>query len=565
MIKLKQPRSSYSLKRTITLLMCISIPIIIINILVSLFSIFIIRQQNIDYISNTINLYQKETLTKINTAEHFLRWSAVNEPLIKTIETTNDYGEMIKAISTFRTRVSDSQYSTSKDYQYFLNLDDQNLFLNCSSLEISYADYQIAKNFFSNLIKENQAIKDNCKWKTLKIRDSFYFYYYVTYYNRTFITLISAEDILKPLKNVNVGTNGFIVMLDDEGNPLTNSKTMDETKKYENKSLSLNHLIFDKSDSMLPFTLQVHVDNFGNFEKIIFVQIIVILTAFAVALTMFIFLLDMYNKVIKPIQNFSLNLSNINDNTNLLDFQNSNILELELANEQFKSLMCEIKKLKINIYEHELDKKRIQINFMQYQIRPHFYLNCLTTIYSMAQLEQYNDIEAMVLSTSKYLRYLFQTNKDFVKLEYELNHISDYLSIQALRYGLTFSYVCNVEENITQSLIPPLVLMTFVENTIKHCMSLEERLEINLSVKKQIKNEQEYICILIKDTGPGFPPEILEILNTHKILNNENGTSIGISNAIQRLSLLYDDNYELYFSNNENIGATVELIVPYSI
>ena len=226
--------------------------------------------------------------------------------------------------------------------------------------------------------------------------------------------------------------------------------------------------------------------------------------------------------------------------------------------------MYEIKRLKINIYEHELDKKKIQINFLQHQIRPHFYLNCLTTIYSMAQLEKYNDIESMVLYTSGYLRYLFQTNKDFVNLEYELNHISDYLSIQALRYGSTFSYTCTVEENITQLLIPPLILMTFVENTIKHCMSLEENLEINLSIKKQIKNNKNYICFLLKDTGPGFPKQILNILNTNKILIKEDGTCIGISNAIQRLSLLYDDNYELYFFNNE-IGATVKLVVPYYV
>ncbi|MDU6038918.1 MAG: histidine kinase [Clostridium butyricum] len=563
MIKRIQRKSGYSIKHRITLFIYISIPVIIINILVSLFSILIIRQQNIDYISNTIKLFQGQTLAKLNTVEHFVLWSAVNEPLIKTMETTNNYSEMTTSISNFRTRVADSQYSTGQDYQYFLNLNDKNLFLNCSSLQISYSDYQIVKSFFLDLIKENRSISDNCKWRTLKINDSLYFYYYVTYCNRTFITLVSAEDILKPLKNVNVGKNGSIVMIDDEGQ-LISSTFVNETYKYKKNSLYLNYLIFDKFDSKLPFTLQVYVDNFGNFEKIISVQVIMVLMAFTIAITIYLFVLDIHNKVIKPIQNFSLNLSNINDNTNLLDFQNSNILELEMANEQFKNLLYEIKRLKINIYEHELDKKKIQINFLQHQIRPHFYLNCLTTIYSMAQLEKYNDIESMVLYTSGYLRYLFQTNKDFVNLEYELNHISDYLSIQALRYGSTFSYTCTVEENITQLLIPPLILMTFVENTIKHCMSLEENLEINLSIKKQIKNNKNYICFLLKDTGPGFPKQILNILNTNKILIKEDGTCIGISNAIQRLSLLYDDNYELYFFNNE-IGATVKLVVPYYV
>lgn len=561
MNKRRQRKPFYSLERNIKVLVYIAIPVIVINIIVSLFSIVITRQQTLDYISDTIRLYQNETQTKIVAVEHFVRWSSVNEPLIETIEGTQDYGKYINAISTFRTRVSDNQYATGQEFQYFLSLNKQDLFLNCSSLQLSYSNYLIVKKYFLNLMTTNQIIQNSSKWKTLKIQDNYYFYYLIHYYNRTFITLISAEDMINPLKNINLGTNGFIIMRDIDGKQLTNSTLVAEAKKYEGSHLLLNHLVFDKENSKLPFTLDVYVDNFGTFERIVLLQIIVILMAFIVALTLFTCLFYMHSKVIKPIQEFSNNLSNINEHTNLIDLQSSNIIELEQANTQFKNLMSEVKKLKINIYEQELDKKRIQIAFMQQQIKPHFYLNCLTTIYSMAQTQLYKEIEAMALSTAKYLRYLFQTNKDFVKLEYELNHINDYLCIQSLRYGSAFSYECHIAPSLEQAQIPPLVLITFIENSIKYGVSLESPLKITLSIHKYTKSQKDYLYILLTDTGPGFSPNVLEQLRRHQLLVSEDGTHIGISNIIQRLSFLYDEDYELNFSNQMGGGARVELII----
>jgi sensor histidine kinase YesM len=272
----------------------------------------------------------------------------------------------------------------------------------------------------------------------------------------------------------------------------------------------------------------------------------------------------MKNKVIKPILNFSHNLSVINEGTNLLDLQDSNIIELEQANQQFKNLMREIVKLRINLYEQELDKKRIQIDFMQQQIKPHFYLNCLTTIYSMAQTQKYKEIESMALFTTKYLRYLFQTNTDFIKIEHEINHINDYLNIQTLRYGSAFSYECKIEPGMEQALIPPLILMTFIENTIKHCVSLTITLKINLEITKIIEEGVEYCRIVLKDTGPGFDPDLLISLNERRPLSIENGSRIGINNTIKRLSFLYEENFVLNFSNNEDLGARIELIIPFN-
>lgn len=560
-MKRKRSRSSHSLEHFIKVLIGLSIPIIVINIAVSFVSIITTREQNVIHISNTIALYQEETVRKIVAVEHFVRWTAIHEPLIETLETSEDFGDRLEAITTFRTRVSDNQYGTGKEFEYFLYLEEQNLFLNCSALNLSYSDYLLCKKELLEKIESKETLKNSNDWKILKIRENYYFYYIITYNNRTFISFISAKDILAPLEAINLGTNGYMLMKDMNHTILAATGTKDESKF--GSSLFLSRLNIGNKASTLPFTLHIFIDNWF-YERIIVMQIIVVIMAFIVALTLFVFVYYTQKKVIRPIQNFSLNLAKINDNANLLDLQDSNIIELEQANQQFKNLMREITKLKINLYEQELEKKRIQIGFLQQQIKPHFYLNCLTTIYSMAQTKNYKEIESMALFTSKYLRYLFQTNKDFIKLEYELNHVNAYLNIQALRYGSAFSYQCREDTDANEGVIPPLILMTFIENTIKHCMSLTITLKITLTTKKLQKYGRDYLHIVLKDSGPGFTDEVLTVLNNSQSLVSEDGTRIGITNAIERLTFLYGNEYNLSFSNNDDMGACIDLLVPFN-
>lgn len=559
-MKKKRYRSSHSLEHYIKVLISLSIPIIVINIIVSFFSIITTREQNVTHISNTITLYQNETVRKTVAVEHFVRWTAIHEPLVDVLETSKDFGEKLEAISTFRTRVSDNQYATGREFQYFLYLKDQNLFINSSALNLSYTDYQICKKEFLKKIESGETLKNSSSWKIMRIRNNYYLYYIITYNNRTFISLISARDILTPLEDVNLGTNGYMLMKDLNNTSLAGTKAKNERDNAN--PLFLSRLTFHNEDTNLPFSLNIFIDNWF-YERIIIIQIFVIIMAFIVALTLFVFLYYTQKKVIRPIQDFSLNLAKINDNTNLLDLKDSNIIELEQANMQFKNLMREITKLKINLYEQELEKKRIQIGFLQQQIKPHFYLNCLTTIYSMAQTKNYKEIESMALFTSKYLRYLFQTNKDFIKLEYELNHVNDYLNIQTLRYGTAFSYECVAEAQANEGIIPPLILMTFIENTMKHCVSLTITLNITLTTRKLRKWGKDYLNIILKDTGPGFTDDVLEVLNSRQSLVSEDGTRIGITNAIKRLTFLYGDEYELKFSNNADMGACIDLLVPF--
>ena len=126
------------------------------------------------------------------------------------------------------------------------------------------------------------------------------------------------------------------------------------------------------------------------------------LAALALSVIMGSYILVTYKKVILPIRIFSSNLSKmdtLSDSLNL-DLTDSRLQELNQINDQFKSLVHEITRLRINIYEAELDQNKFRILFLQQQIKPHFYLNCLTTIDSMLSLGDVSAAQKMLTFTS---------------------------------------------------------------------------------------------------------------------------------------------------------------------
>ena len=63
-------------------------------------------------------------------------------------------------------------------------------------------------------------------------------------------------------------------------------------------------------------------------------------------------------------------------------------------------MMDEIKSLKLAAYEQRLESERAELQFLQIQIRPHFYLNCLKNLFSMLEAKRYENMRTLILTLS---------------------------------------------------------------------------------------------------------------------------------------------------------------------
>ena len=518
---------------------------ILINIAMSNITRNFIKNQNIVHLRSSIEIYADSVNEKLHSVERFM-YSTIthNESLEKLnhVQTFLDYQENLKKVQT---SFAEFEYQNETHMTFLLETDSTDYFINVSNLYIPYEDYLLLK---SNLKSLRSDISDR-KWKNVTTKNSEYLVKSVHYEGKIIYAVISSEDILKPLRKLNIGNNGKLSLKEPSNIP------------------SANYLIHAQNEKThLPFDIYVLVDYAEAFRNITLLEIFLSAVPIIITILSIIIILYIRQWMIKPITRLTERLSQLGESIPPSEFFISeSILEIDKANDKLNKVIFDMQELKIREYHSQLELKKIELNYLKNQIRPHFYLNMLSMIHSMLQTKNYKEIEELTILTSNYLRHLFMANQDFSELKDEVQHIKDYLEIQRIRYGNSIYFSLDYNSDLQNTLVPSLLLQTFIENTIKHGFSFQDLFTIFLSIKKVKTENSDYIQICIEDNGPGFSEEILSKLNQKQSLITEDGHHIGITNTIERLNLLYPNDYTITFENNEEGGAKILLLIPYKI
>jgi len=236
--------------------------------------------------------------------------------------------------------------------------------------------------------------------------------------------------------------------------------------------------------------------------------------------------------------------------------------EFMLLNNSFNSMLSQIEQLKIEVYEEQIEKQKEELQRLQLQMNPHFFMNALNIIFSLAKIRDYNLISEMSLCLIRYFQFIFRDNLTFVKLKDEIEHTKNYLRIQELRYPEKFTFTICAPNSLSDTLVPPLFIQIFAENSIKHAVTLDESVHLSINIDCIECENVSYLKVMIEDTGKGFPVHILEKLKSNQGIENAKGEHIGISNITRRLRLLYQDHASIEFKNNKPNGAVVEMMLP---
>lgn len=225
---------------------------------------------------------------------------------------------------------------------------------------------------------------------------------------------------------------------------------------------------------------------------------------------------------------------------------------------KFNEMMGDINELEFNLYKTKINQQRTELKYISQQIRPHFILNILNLIYSYEEHE-FHLVKRMVLYLTDYFRYIVNLHYEYVSVSAELSHADNYLKIQQERYPDRFDYTIEVEEEIRSSLIPPLLIQTFLENCMKYAMKNNQVLLIQIVASKKNDN----LKLIIKDNGNGFDELTLQRINQFledRVFQEQLG--IGIQNSIERLDMIYKNDYLIRIENVANGGALINIEIP---
>jgi hypothetical protein len=202
------------------------------------------------------------------------------------------------------------------------------------------------------------------------------------------------------------------------------------------------------------------------------------------------------------------------------------------------------------------------------QMNPHFIFNCVQTIEQLLNDAKINESKTCLIQFSNLTRSVLENSKKReISLEEEIETLKLYMYLENLRFKNPFSYSINIEPGIdTQTtLVPPLILQPFVENSIKHgFQGLEKSGHLTIEVKK----ENESLICIIEDNGIGRKNSL-----SLKPLSGFKKESIGMKLTEERLQLIGEmKKTKCYFmfddladSNNKPIGTRVKMFLPYEL
>ncbi|WP_205945871.1 sensor histidine kinase [Pedobacter hiemivivus] len=198
-----------------------------------------------------------------------------------------------------------------------------------------------------------------------------------------------------------------------------------------------------------------------------------------------------------------------------------------------------IKAEEIIALKTELGKADANLNFLKSQINPHFLFNALNTLYGTALQEKAERTGEGIQKLGDMMRFMLQENiEDKIMLSKDLDYLNNYIALQKLRTSTSSDIIIEtqIEEQINDLLISPMLLIPFVENAFKHGISLQSpsHIKITLQTSGHTLYFDVHNSIHLKQDND---PEKLQ-------------TGIGLQNVKQRLALLYPNQHELIIREN---------------
>jgi two-component system sensor histidine kinase YesM len=555
----------------------VTLPLIAFLIYLNFYAIDIVHDQVAKSNMNLISLYMDQIDRDLEETDKYLLKMAARDLDLLTLEQNeklimNQYS--LARIHLFQKMSDESANNKSIDYFFVLSKPNDDLMLIPGEImEQDYSKRKKTKEEITEAIKDGQKTEQfqYLKWTHFKTKTNHYLFHIIKTGNVYIGALVDVKKYTVPLRLIDFGKNGQAFLTSNTNMPMSDIARLQsdglqldyKQNQYVVSGEQKKYLMVGEKSSKGLFNLIVALPEEDVLKKLPFIQMFISFISFGSIIVFLVFLLFIRKIILLPINQIVKAMKKLRNgqlDTRIAPYETTT--EFMLMNETFNSMAMQIQELKINVYEEQLNHQKAELSHLQLQINPHFFLNSLNIVYYLSVEKDYELIQEMSLCLIRYFRFMFRSNSEFVSLEDEIEHTSNYLRIQKLRFPKNLTYSITISDALLKCSVPPLVIHSFAENAIKHAVSLDNEIQIQIEAELITTTQGNGILIQIKDTGKGFSDEILRKLQHNDNLSNEEGEHIGIWNIKRRLDLLYQGQAKLTFSNYSEKGAMVKIELP---
>ena len=211
-------------------------------------------------------------------------------------------------------------------------------------------------------------------------------------------------------------------------------------------------------------------------------------------------------------------------------------------------MLKEVYRQKLARAEMEYERNKAELALYKAQINPHFLFNTLNTLYGLL-ITQSDKTEITLERFINLTKYMYNNaNREFIALAEEVDYIGQYIALQQLRLNELADIRFTHEVEREEMPIPPMMLITFVENAFKYGISSDDPCFIHI----QLNQRAEKLCF--------------EVVNSTFGREAGHSARMGIQNCRRRLELLYPEHHRLEIAQEHGLfRVRLELITEETI
>ena len=197
----------------------------------------------------------------------------------------------------------------------------------------------------------------------------------------------------------------------------------------------------------------------------------------------------------------------------------------------------------------QLEKENLKqrLNYLRYQISPHFFMNTLNNIHALVDIDP-EKAKKSIVELSKLMRHiLYDGDTNISPLSDEVQFLQNYIALMKMRFTGMVKVNTDFPAMTSQKGIAPLILAIFAENAFKHGVSYKSPSNIDMTLRC---HNNEFILFTCKNS---------KRKDVAKEKDLDGG--IGLRNVKNRLELIYGDRYHIDIKDTED-NYKVRLLLP---
>ncbi len=533
----------------IKLLLWLMMPIVLMLVASNLYAIKVVQNKAEDGIKATLELYMSTYEQVLSSTERYLAnniYSLQNDYPFRAYESNS---EKVKRQYEILQRIKEAnQIYVDVDMIFSYDIGHVEFIADYKSTLVSSELLEL-RGYFEGLFESDDYIPDK-SWTIIHMDDHDYVIRLFRLDNYYAGAVIKEDSLLDNIRMSEFGINKDLFLTNGEvefETSIDGDTYINIVKDSEYEAISLvartkERLFLSGLDIFLPALVAFSV------LSLIFIPVLV---------------KRMDSEVLLPIRQLMTAMKEVKTGklSSRVDLS-SDFQEFHMMNDTYNGMLDRIEHLMEEVIQEQISKKDAELHYLELQINPHFYMNVLNIIHTMAEREEYELVQEMTMYLVNHFRYVLGGRGRLVTVQEEIEFVTNYLTIQEFRYDKEFDYTLNIYPDIWQYELPPLAIQTFVENSIKYAIRLNDNVEIWISGHPHKEYPNKYYQLIIEDSGEGYPETILGQYKRNEVIMDERGNHFGIYNIRSRMAILYGNQGDIQLMNKKEGGAKAVITIP---